>query len=70
MTHYELFEEFIKYHTPRFSEQKNPTFCNGTPCDSCKIHEECSMYTIGIYSPHLSPTAIIKVKENYPEYVI
>ena len=72
---YELFEEFIKHHTPNFDYayegKKELWFCLDIRCENCKINNICPGWKGEIPEiPFLLQESIIKVKENYPEYLI
>jgi len=69
MNSVEIFEKFIKHHTPIFTKNRDYIeFCNSFGCSGCKAVKICDNLTITI--PGLTPEEFSSIQEKYPEVFI
>lgn len=70
MNTFNLFKEFIKYHSPSFKRsiefEDKFFFCDGLLCIHCKVIAKCSVKE----NRYITSEDIKMIKDLYPEYFV
>ena len=70
----EIYNEYIKYHLPRFKKLNQPShyiFCNKVQCRKCKARPQCHKglrNTLG--APQLNIEQYQRITKEHPEYLV